>query len=419
MFTLGSSTWRIDDITPDRVLVTPGARACRAGCRSGRATPRAGPRSSARRWAPGCASSARCPTTTPAARVEAAGLDAWAADNLLDVPARAARGDGRGARRTPCSWSSGSATSSATGGWSCTPPTARACTRRGRSSSARGCASGTAWTPRRCTRTTGSSCGCRTCSTPATARWSTTRGRSPTGPAIDLADLLLDPDEVLDAVQGRARLVGDVRRAVPRGREPRAAAPPPPAGPPPAALAAAAAVGAAAVRGVRVPRLPDPARGRPRVPPGRLRHRGAHHPHAGRRGAPGPGRRGDDDAAVALRAVPAVRLHRAVPLRRRRPAGRAPRRCPDARPDPAGRAARPGRRVPARRPARPRGRGAHRGGAERTGARAAGRHARAAGRRRPAARAAAPRRRSPSATQPEVARPGPGLAGRARGRASR
>ena len=42
------------------------ARASRAGCRSGRATPRAGPPSSAGRWGPGSASSARCPTTTPA-----------------------------------------------------------------------------------------------------------------------------------------------------------------------------------------------------------------------------------------------------------------------------------------------------------------------------------------------------------------
>ncbi len=43
VFLLGSSSWRIEDITHDRVLVTPGAGPGRAGCRSGRATRPAGP----------------------------------------------------------------------------------------------------------------------------------------------------------------------------------------------------------------------------------------------------------------------------------------------------------------------------------------------------------------------------------------
>ncbi|MFC8192729.1 DEAD/DEAH box helicase [Cellulomonas sp. NPDC057328] len=81
-FTLGSSTWRIEDITPDRVLVTPApgvpgrlpfwkgdapgrpaelGRAVGAWVREVQALPPAGAR----------------------ARVEGAGLDPWAADNLL------------------------------------------------------------------------------------------------------------------------------------------------------------------------------------------------------------------------------------------------------------------------------------------------------------------------------------------------
>ena len=49
---------------------------------------------------------------------------------------------------TARSWSSGSATSSATGGSSCTPRSARRCTRRGRWRSAHACASGSASTRR-------------------------------------------------------------------------------------------------------------------------------------------------------------------------------------------------------------------------------------------------------------------------------
>ena len=58
VFTLGSTSWRIEDITHDRVLVTPGARAARAGCRSGRATRSAGRSSWAGRSARSSASSA-------------------------------------------------------------------------------------------------------------------------------------------------------------------------------------------------------------------------------------------------------------------------------------------------------------------------------------------------------------------------
>jgi ATP-dependent Lhr-like helicase len=82
LFTLGTSTWRIEDITHDRVLVTP-APGCPAGCRSGRATRSAAPPSSGRAVG---AFVREVEALTPDAareRVKAAGLDDWAADNLL------------------------------------------------------------------------------------------------------------------------------------------------------------------------------------------------------------------------------------------------------------------------------------------------------------------------------------------------
>ena len=131
LFTLGTSTWRIEDITHDRVLVTPGARPARAAAvlegRLARPPRRAGP--GRRRVRPrGRGADARC---------------------------RARAGDGRRARRrgppTTCSAtcassarppatcpttgpssSSGSATSSATGGSPSTRRSARRCTPRGR-----------------------------------------------------------------------------------------------------------------------------------------------------------------------------------------------------------------------------------------------------------------------------------------------
>ena len=50
VFLLGATSWRIEEITRDRVVVTP-RRACRAPSRSGRATPSGGRASSARRSA--------------------------------------------------------------------------------------------------------------------------------------------------------------------------------------------------------------------------------------------------------------------------------------------------------------------------------------------------------------------------------
>ena len=167
VFTLGSTSWRIEDITHDRVLVSPAPGSARDGCRSGRATPSAAPPSSARPSAPSSATTAALDDAAARERVQAAGLDAWAADNLTQLSARAATRPPGTSPTTARSSSSGSATSSATGGWSSTPPSAPRSTRRGRWRSRRDSGSASASTSRRCTPTTASSSGCRraTCST--------------------------------------------------------------------------------------------------------------------------------------------------------------------------------------------------------------------------------------------------------------
>ena len=223
----------------------------------------------------------------------------------------------------------------------------------------------------------------------------------------------VDPDEVLDAVRAELGSLGDVRRPVPRGREPRAAA-----APPPARTGASRCGSSASGRRSCCPWRPSTPTSRscsrpcasacrttstPRRSPTLMRDVAARRVRVVEV---------TTTPAVPVRAVAAVRLHRAVPLRRRRPAGRAPRRRADARPDPAGRAARPGRRVPAGRPARP-GRGrAHRGRAERPRARTAGRHARAAAPTSCDGTGRSPRRRSPSARSPRSRDEVAGLAGR-------
>ena len=114
-FVLGASSWRIEEITHDRVLVSP-RPASRARCRSGRATARRGRSSSGRR----SAARARAPRgLPPAAAVERLvaehDLDRRAAENLLAVPRRPGRGHAGACPTTAPSWSSDTATSSATG----------------------------------------------------------------------------------------------------------------------------------------------------------------------------------------------------------------------------------------------------------------------------------------------------------------
>ena len=81
-FTLGSSTWRIEDITPDRVLVTPapgvpGRLPFWKGDSPGR------PAELGRAMGAWVREVAALPPDRARAEVESAGLDAWAADNLL------------------------------------------------------------------------------------------------------------------------------------------------------------------------------------------------------------------------------------------------------------------------------------------------------------------------------------------------
>ena len=142
-FLLGASTWRIEDITHDRVIVTPAPG--RAGQDAVLARRRPGPPARAR---PGAR---RVRRASCAARADDAALERLQArrrprraggDEPRRVPRRAGRGDRRRARRPHRSWSSGSATRSATGACACSRRSARRCTRRGPWRSRPGCASG-------------------------------------------------------------------------------------------------------------------------------------------------------------------------------------------------------------------------------------------------------------------------------------
>ena len=207
VFVLGASTWRIDEITRDRVLVVPApgepgkmpfwhgdrpARPVELGRAIGRLT-----------------------RELAAARREEA-------TRRLVERARPRRARGReprwptspSRRRPPApspttarSSSSAPATSSATGACACSRPSAGASTRPGRSRCRRGCAR--RWRRARWRRsgaTTASWCACPTAK------------RRPTG-----ADLLPDPDEVEDLVVRRARRHRALRRPLPRGGGARAA----------------------------------------------------------------------------------------------------------------------------------------------------------------------------------------------------
>ena len=190
-----------------------------------------------------------------------------------------------------------------------------------------------------------------------------------------------------------------VRLPVPRVRRPGAAAAAPAARSAHAALAAAPARGRPAGGGVQVPDLPDPARDVAGVPPGRVRRprppRGADADQL----APHPARARRHGGVEPDGVEPAVQLDRRLHVRGRRAARRTPGGGAGARPRPAARAA---RRGGAARAARPRC-------ARRCRARAAVPHRRAPGPyRRRAARRAAPGRR------PDRCRGRPAFRGRRR-----
>ena len=158
-FLLGASTWRIEEITRDRVIVDP--RPGRAGrrARSGAAT----------------ASAAR--------RSSGAAIGEFSREAVDREPGRAGRrlrprrARGEEPRRPTCassarphawcratarSWSSASATRSATGACACSRPSAAGCTRPGRSRCRPASATSSASSPTRSGRTTGSSSTCPT-----------------------------------------------------------------------------------------------------------------------------------------------------------------------------------------------------------------------------------------------------------------
>ena len=150
----------------------------------------------------------------------------------------------------------------------------------------------------------------------------------------------------------RARRLGAVRRALPRERRPRAADPARLPGPAHAAVAAAAegpepARGRAPLRG-----LPDRARDLPRVPARRARRARPAGAAARPAHARDLARRGRDPDRLAVRLLAAVRLRRHLHVRGRHAQRRAPRGRALARPRPAARAARPGGAARADRPRR-------------------------------------------------------------------
>ena len=148
-----------------------------------------------------------------------------------------------------------------------------------------------------------------------------------------------------------ARRDGAVRRPLPRERRPRPAHPAPPPRDADAAVAAAPEGLLAAPGGPQVRQLPGDPRDLPRVPQRLVRPAGP-----ARRADPHPvaragGRRGGDRHRVPVRRVAAVRVRRVVHVRGRHARRRAPGAGAVAQPRPAARAARPGG---AARPDRPR-----------------------------------------------------------------
>ena len=155
VFALGATSWRIEDITHDRVLVTPApgvpgrlpfwkgdalGRPAELGEAIGAFTRELGRQPRERRGRGGRGARPRRLGRRQPRRLRP----------------RAARGHGRRCPATARWSSSGSATSSATGGSSSTRPTARPCTRPGRWRSTPACASATASTARRSPPTTAS-----------------------------------------------------------------------------------------------------------------------------------------------------------------------------------------------------------------------------------------------------------------------
>ena len=338
-FLLGASTWRIEEIGRDRVIVTPapgvpGRRAVLEGRQ--------------RRAAEGARPGDR--RVQPLGRRPAAG-DARA--RLRPRPARRARTSSTScassrrrrasSRATARSSSSASATRSATGACACCRPYG------GRVHAA--------WGARAVARGSATSFGLE-----SDAIW------SDDGIIVHLPDadeppgaelVMLEPDEVEDAVVAELGVERAVRRALPRERRPRAADPARLPGQAHAAVAAAAEVAVAARGRQALRRLPDHPRDLPRVPARRARRA-----RASSSCCAALHRRElslvevETPTASPFASLAAVRLRRDVHVRGRHAERRAARRRAVARPRPAARAARPGGAARADRPERARaGRG--------------------------------------------------------------
>ena len=229
----------------------------------------------------------------------------------------------------------------------------------------------------------------------------------------DVARVVPAAAEIQGAPRRRALVDEPVRGALPRERGARAPLAAAPAGPALAALGAAQARARSARGRVALPGVPDPARDVPRVPARRVRSAGARGAPRARRAARDSARHGRHAAAVAVRVDALVLVRRELHLRRRRARGRAPRAR--AR-DRLGRARAAPRRGRAPRSARSDGdRGAR---ATRAAARRGAPRARSRRRARPPAR-----RRRPHAGRDRGARDarpaGRGVALRARPRGPR
>lgn len=160
VFTLGTSSWRIEDITRDRVLVSPapgvpGRLPFWKGDQLGR------PLELGRAVGAFLREVGSLPKDKARPRLLAAGLDTWAADNVLAYLDE---------QREACGHIPDDRTivverfRDELGDWRVVvhSPSAPRCTPRGPLPWAPSSPSGTAWTPRSCTRTTASSCGCPT-----------------------------------------------------------------------------------------------------------------------------------------------------------------------------------------------------------------------------------------------------------------
>ena len=175
---------------------------------------------------------------------------------------------------------------------------------------------------------------------------------------VGAADVVFDKGEVdqivTDQVGGSALFASRFRECAARAL----LLPAPQPGQAHPAVAAAPACRPAAPGRERVRLVPDRPGSGPRMPPGRLRRPGSHRADGRHRVPQGPPGRGHHPRALPLRPLPPLRLRRPVPVRGRLTARRAPRRRPVAGLPAAGRAAGPGGAA----------RAARRRGADRAGA---------------------------------------------------